>query len=214
MNYACCCKTVYVQLTVYGPTFIGEHLSKCYHSCLILGIFGGLDLHGKPRNLTWTRLAATANKGANQIQIADGHDWQVGEDIVIAPTGFEASECETARITAVSGQTLTLNKTLAHTHIGKLHLLNILCKAHLATFSEIFFTLDNHSARPTVHPIEFPLTKIAEVGFTQEPCPLRQNQGNPRCFSSFRRDVQIVLPVYTTWNTVCVIDSCFILFSF
>ncbi|XP_064635071.1 fibrocystin-L-like [Lineus longissimus] len=82
-----------------------------------LGIFGGLDLHGKPRSLVWTRLAVTANQGDSQIQIADAHDWQVGEDIVIAPTGFEASECETARITAVSGQTITLNMSLAHTHM-------------------------------------------------------------------------------------------------
>ncbi|XP_064635838.1 fibrocystin-L-like [Lineus longissimus] len=84
-----------------------------------LGIFGGLDLHGKPRSLTWTKLAVTANQGDNEIQIADAHDWQVGEDIVIAPTGFEASECETARITGVSGQTITLNKTLTHNHLVK-----------------------------------------------------------------------------------------------
>lgn len=79
-----------------------------------------LDLHGKPVNVTWTKLSQTANIGDNRITLAESVDWSVGDDIVIAPTGFNGWETETFRIIAVSNNVLTLNDTLQYKHIGKL----------------------------------------------------------------------------------------------
>ena len=46
---------------------------------------------------------------------------QAGDDIVISTTGYSPMETETHQITAVSsdGRTLTLNQSLAHTHVGQ-----------------------------------------------------------------------------------------------
>ncbi|XP_078698697.1 fibrocystin-L-like isoform X2 [Branchiostoma floridae x Branchiostoma belcheri] len=84
-----------------------------------IGVFGGLDLFGKSRNVCWTQLAQTAAAGANTITLADAVDWQVDEEIVITTTSFDAWETETFKITGVSadGRTLTLNSSLAYEHI-------------------------------------------------------------------------------------------------
>ncbi|XP_035685638.1 fibrocystin-L-like [Branchiostoma floridae] len=84
-----------------------------------IGVFGGLDLIGKERNVCWTHLAQTAAAGAHTITLADVVDWQVDEEIVITTTSFDAWQTETFKITAVSadGRTLTLNSTLAYDHI-------------------------------------------------------------------------------------------------
>ncbi|XP_078699976.1 fibrocystin-L-like [Branchiostoma floridae x Branchiostoma belcheri] len=84
-----------------------------------IGVFGGLDLFGKDRNVCWTHLAETAAAGANTITLADAVDWQVDEEIVITTTSFDAWQTETFTITAVSAddRTLTLNSTLAYDHI-------------------------------------------------------------------------------------------------
>ena len=62
---------------------------------------GVLDLHGVPRTPTWTSLNVTAEIGATQITIIRDVDWQVNEEIVIAPTGYFNFEAETRTIIAV-----------------------------------------------------------------------------------------------------------------
>lgn len=44
-----------------------------------IGVFGGLDLHGKPRHPSWTQLQTTAAVGTNQITLKEPVDWQIGE---------------------------------------------------------------------------------------------------------------------------------------
>lgn len=46
-------------------------------------------MHGKTRNVTWTELSQTANAGENIIYLTTAVDWQVGEVIVIAASGFD-----------------------------------------------------------------------------------------------------------------------------
>ena len=42
----------------------------------VLGVrFGTLDMHGPPRNPTWTSLDLTANAGENQITLMEACDW-------------------------------------------------------------------------------------------------------------------------------------------
>ena len=85
-----------------------------------IGVYGGLDIHGKPRNITWTTLATTAAVGANKIVLIDSVDWEIGEEIVIGPTSFKPTQAEAFTIAGVSAdrKTLTLNSTLAFNHLG------------------------------------------------------------------------------------------------
>ncbi|XP_069478234.1 fibrocystin-L [Ambystoma mexicanum] len=89
----------------------------------VLGVFGGLDLHGTPRSVYKTKLSATALAGSRNISLVDAVDWQVGEDIVITTTGYSPWETETRSIISVSadGKSLSLNESLSFTHIAETH---------------------------------------------------------------------------------------------
>lgn len=97
----------------------------------IAGLRGGtLSLHGAKRS-SWTKLATPAGPGDTQITVQDTTDWQVGDVIVIATTdnanyGAPLTTNEVRAITAISGRTLTLNQSLAYTH---------LCETHNFTFN-------------------------------------------------------------------------------
>ena len=99
------------------------HFINCitYYLLFLIGVFGGLDLHGIERPITWTKLSVTVASGSRTVTLVDPVDWVAGEDIVIAPTGYSAWETEIMKITAVSNgnRTLTLNGTLKHTHLGR-----------------------------------------------------------------------------------------------
>jgi len=85
-----------------------------------IGVYGGLDIHGKPREVTWTKLSTTANAGANTITLVRAVDWTVGEEIMITTTSFIVEHTETMFISAVSSdkKTLTLNSPLAYDHLA------------------------------------------------------------------------------------------------
>lgn len=55
---------------------------------------GHLDLHGRPRHVTWTRLAMTAMENDTSITLQQPVDWVAGDRIVIAPTGKNGNETE------------------------------------------------------------------------------------------------------------------------
>jgi len=93
------------QLPMYGSKGIGiQH--------------GRLEMHGKPRDFTWTMLSTTAEAGATEITLMDAVDWVIGEELVIASTDFDMNQAETRHITAVSlnRKTLTLDKPLKYLH--------------------------------------------------------------------------------------------------
>ena len=81
---------------------------------------GTLELHGRPLNVTWTRLAKTANAGEKTLYLTQAVDWQVGGAVVIAATGFVQTENEDATIASISsdGLSLTLSDPLNFTHIA------------------------------------------------------------------------------------------------
>uniref|UniRef100_A0A667X934 PKHD1 like 1, tandem duplicate 2 n=1 Tax=Myripristis murdjan TaxID=586833 RepID=A0A667X934_9TELE len=89
----------------------------------VLGVFGTLELYGQPHDVYHTKLAATAPAGSDTLTLREPVDWQVGDEIVISTTSYNAWETETRQITAVSGNalTLTLNQPLIHTHVGETH---------------------------------------------------------------------------------------------
>src|SRR6187200_3740534 len=80
---------------------------------------GTLNLHGDRTN-SWTKLSATANAGATSIQVLNAAQWRAGDEIVLASTDFNPRQAERRKITAVSGNTITLDKPLEYMHFGKI----------------------------------------------------------------------------------------------
>ncbi len=80
---------------------------------------GTLNLHGNRKN-TWTKLAATAEAGSNSIQVLNAAEWRVGDEIVLASTDFNPRQAERRTISAISGNTITLDKKLDYMHFGKI----------------------------------------------------------------------------------------------
>src|SRR5690606_35956004 len=61
----------------------------------------------------------TAPAGSTAIQVLDASGWKVGDEIVLASTDFEARQAEKRTITAIRGNTLTLDRKLDYMHFGK-----------------------------------------------------------------------------------------------
>ncbi len=84
-----------------------------------IGVYGGLDVHGKPRSPTWTRLSQTLLANTDQITLADQVDWLPGEQIVITTTSFRAVQNEIFIISKKlpDNKTLVLNRNASYEHI-------------------------------------------------------------------------------------------------
>uniref|UniRef100_H2Y4C5 G8 domain-containing protein n=1 Tax=Ciona savignyi TaxID=51511 RepID=H2Y4C5_CIOSA len=84
-----------------------------------IGVFGGLDLHGKRRDIVWTKLAKETGVDKSTITLKQAVDWLPGEEIVLTTTSFDPWETETFKIRSVSAdkRTLTLNTTTKFTHL-------------------------------------------------------------------------------------------------
>ncbi|WP_169053590.1 G8 domain-containing protein [Alteraurantiacibacter aquimixticola] len=80
---------------------------------------GTLNLHGT-RDHTWSKLSATAERGATSIQLLDASGWQVGDEIVLASTDFNPRQAERRTITEVNGNTVTIDQPLQHMHFGEI----------------------------------------------------------------------------------------------
>src|SRR5690606_21828994 len=80
---------------------------------------GKLSLHGD-REHTWTKLASTAEAGSNRIEVLDASGWRQGDEIVLASTDFDPRQAEKRTITAVQGNTLTLDRPLEYMHFGEI----------------------------------------------------------------------------------------------
>jgi cell migration-inducing and hyaluronan-binding protein len=86
---------------------------------MVLG--GTLNLHGTTDH-TWTKLAATAGRGATSIEVLDASEWRAGEEIVLASTDFNPRQAERRTITSVSGNTLSFAEPLQYMHYGEITL--------------------------------------------------------------------------------------------
>ena len=80
---------------------------------------GRLNLHGD-REHTWTKLAKTAEAGSNQIEVLDASGWRRGDEIVLASTDFNPRQAEPRTITAINGNTITLDRALEYMHFGEI----------------------------------------------------------------------------------------------
>lgn len=84
---------------------------------------GRLDVFGKLYQPTWTRLAATANKGATSLTLAEPVDWQAGQKVLVVNSNVVdypiKDENEVRTLTAnAAGPQLSLDQALAYPHYG------------------------------------------------------------------------------------------------
>ncbi|HEY6814036.1 MAG TPA: G8 domain-containing protein [Croceibacterium sp.] len=85
----------------------------------IMLMSGTLNLHGN-RDHSWTKLSATAERGATSIQVLDASEWKVGDEIVLASTDFNPRQAERRTLTGVNGNTLSFAEPLAYMHYGEI----------------------------------------------------------------------------------------------
>src|SRR5690349_3939598 len=110
--------TITLKDNVKGEDFGGMGGNdKSDRGIMLMG--GTLNLHG-PEKDTWTKLAKTAEAGSTSIEVLNAGDWKAGEEIVLASTDFDPRQAERRTITAVKGNTITLDKKLDYMHFGKI----------------------------------------------------------------------------------------------
>src|SRR5437763_13167802 len=96
---------------------VGGTTDKVDRGIMLMG--GTLNLHGNQTN-TWTKLSNTAAAGATSIEVLNAAGWKVGDEIVLASTDYDPRQAERRAISAVSGNTSTLDKKLEYMHFGKI----------------------------------------------------------------------------------------------
>src|SRR5204863_2828272 len=90
---------------------VGGTNDKVDRGIMLMG--GTLNLHGTTKN-TWTKLSATAAAGSNSIQVLNAAGWKVGDEIVLASTDFNPRQAERRTISAINGNTITLDQKLEY----------------------------------------------------------------------------------------------------
>ncbi|MEO5923142.1 MAG: G8 domain-containing protein [Bryobacteraceae bacterium] len=96
---------------------VGGTTDRVDRGIMLMG--GTLNLHG-PEKSTWTKLAKTAEAGSTSIEVLNAADWKAGEEIVLASTDFDPRQAERRTISAIRGNTITLDKKLDYMHFGKI----------------------------------------------------------------------------------------------
>jgi cell migration-inducing and hyaluronan-binding protein len=96
---------------------IGGTTDRVDRGIMLMG--GTLNLHGDRTN-AWTKLASTANAGSTSIQVLNAAGWRVGDEIVLASTDFDPRQAERRTISAIRGNTITLDRKLDYMHFGKI----------------------------------------------------------------------------------------------
>jgi G8 domain len=96
---------------------VGGNNDKVDRGIMLMG--GTLNLHGDRQN-TWTKLSKTAEAGSNSIEVLNAAGWRVGDEIVVASTDFNPRQAERRTISAIRGNTITLDNKLEFMHFGKI----------------------------------------------------------------------------------------------
>jgi hypothetical protein len=96
-------------------------------SCPAIVCCGGrMDFHGAPLSRTWVKLGATARRGDTTVTLAEPVlGWRVGDRVILTATGLAPSNArkdglltEERTVRGLEGGRLTLDRPLAHEHLG------------------------------------------------------------------------------------------------
>ena len=72
----------------------------------IMVMGGTLELHGTPPTKTWTKINAHAAQGATNLTLMESVNWNVNDQIVVAPTDYQGTGAsQKVAINAISGGT-------------------------------------------------------------------------------------------------------------
>ncbi len=96
----------------------GEDINTMGDRGIIL-LRGTLNLHGTSTH-SWTKLAATAERGATSIEVLDASEWHVGDEIVLASTDYNPRQAERRTITSVSDNRISFAEPLDYMHFGEI----------------------------------------------------------------------------------------------
>ena len=96
---------------------VGGTTDRVDRGIMLMG--GTLNLHGDRQN-TWTKLARTAEAGSTSIEVLNAAGWRGGDEIVLASTDFDPRQAERRTISAIRGNTITLDRKLDFMHFGKI----------------------------------------------------------------------------------------------
>lgn len=96
-----------------------------------VGVFGGLELHGRNISSTWTRLQTTVSAGEKVLTVDDGtkiSEWRAGDKIVVTSSSHNMAEAEEAIIEVVDSDAgrITLKENLKYRHTGTMSSFNSL----------------------------------------------------------------------------------------
>jgi len=84
----------------------------------IVVMSGYLELHGATADILWTKIDAHADAGTTSLDLVETVNWNIGDEIVVAPTDYYeagiANESVTQRvsITSISDKTISLSEGL------------------------------------------------------------------------------------------------------
>ena len=77
-------------------------------------VTGGLELYGSFMSSSWTTLSAIVEVGDNQILVDSSAGWQVGDQVVIAPSYSNPKEFEEVSITSINGNLIGFEPPLLY----------------------------------------------------------------------------------------------------
>ncbi|RYG70223.1 hypothetical protein EON64_00770, partial [archaeon] len=80
---------------------------------------GQLEIHGKKRLRTWTKVSQTAYAGSNYVITAEPVDYAAGEQVVVNGNGLpgqDSYEVMEVLVTSADGHNVTFTKPLQYTH--------------------------------------------------------------------------------------------------
>ncbi|XP_072925977.1 LOW QUALITY PROTEIN: PKHD1 like 1, tandem duplicate 1 [Hemitrygon akajei] len=104
----------------------GDHLTPDWplpngpnQGAKVLGVFGGLDLHGIPHQHYRTKLGKTAQAGSLNLTLAAAVDWQEGDEILVTSTSYDSQQTESRSIRSISHDrmSLLLDRPLSFMHV-------------------------------------------------------------------------------------------------
>eukprot|EP01065_Artemidia_motanka_P053535 TRINITY_DN9958_c0_g1_i4.p1 TRINITY_DN9958_c0_g1~~TRINITY_DN9958_c0_g1_i4.p1 ORF type:complete len:3881 (+),score=1049.38 TRINITY_DN9958_c0_g1_i4:67-11709(+) len=110
-----------VSITLYGDK--RKTIPLPVYGTKNIAVRGGkVQLFGQPKLPTWTRLAETALAGRRYVKLREITNWKIGDEIIIAPGGYNHLEAEQRNVTKVDRvggiETLWFDEPLRYSHFG------------------------------------------------------------------------------------------------
>ena len=109
-----------IELIIDGPveaqTMSMGEMTHALGGRFIVVMHGGkIDIHGdSAQKVSWTKLAEDISPGQTTFRLAEAVNWERGDKLSIAPSGYVAHEAEKVTVSSVSsdGKTVTIEPTV------------------------------------------------------------------------------------------------------